>query len=79
MLTVLTLKQTGEVKKYIGEWNGKPVHVSEWAYTGRIRLSEVKGYDLVNTVDYGPGTSNRYVPEEITKAMKEATDAYYAE
>ena len=46
MLTVLTLKQTGEVKKYIGEWNGKPVHVSEWAYTGRIRLSEVKGYDL---------------------------------
>lgn len=76
---MLTLKQVGEVKKYVGDIAGKPVHVSEWAYTGRIRLSEVKGYDLVNTVDYGPGTSNRYVPEELTKAMKEATDAYYAE
>lgn len=79
MLTVLTLKQTGEVYQYVGEMNGRQIHVSQWAYTGRIRLSEVKGYDLINTVDYGPGTSNRYVPEELSRAMKEATDAYYAE
>lgn len=76
---MLTLEQTGEVRKYVGEMNGKNILVSQWVYTGRIRVSEIQDFDLVNTVDYGPGTCNSYVPEEITKAMKEATDAYYAE
>lgn len=79
MLTVLTLKQTGEVKKYIGEMDGRQIHVSQWVYTGRVAVSEIVGYDLINTINYGPGTTNSYVPEEITKAMKEATDAYYEE
>lgn len=76
---MLTLEQTGEVRKYVGEMNGKNILVSQWVYTGRIRVSEIQDFDLVNTVDYGPGTCNSYLPEEITKAMKEATDAYYAE
>lgn len=79
MLTTLTLKRTGEVKEYIGEMSGKPVHISQWVNNGRVTVSEIQGYDLVNPVNYGKGTTNSYVPEEITKAMKEATDAYYAE
>ena len=76
---MLTLEQTGEVRKYVGEMNGKNILVSQWVYTGRIRVSEIQDFDLVNTVDYGPGTSNSYVPEELTRAMEKAADAYYAE
>ena len=76
---MLTLEQTGEVRKCVGEMNGKNILVSQWVYTGRIRVSEIQDFDLVNTVDYGPGTSNSYVPEELTRAMEKAADAYYAE
>ena len=76
---MLTLKRNGEVKEYVGELHGRQIHVSQWVYTGRVAVSEIVGYDLINTINYGKGTSNSYVPEEITKAMKEATDAYYAE
>ena len=75
---MLTLKQTGEVRKYVGKLGGRQIHVSQWVYTGRVTVHEINGYDLVNPVDYGPGTSNSYVPEELTKAMKEAADEYYA-
>ena len=76
---MLTLKQTGEVRKYVGELHGRQIHVSQWVYTGRVSVAEVQGYDLVNTINYGPGTSNSYVPEELTRAMEKAADAYYAE
>ena len=68
---MLTLKQTGEVRKYVGELHGRQIHVSQWVYTGRVAVSEIVGYDLINTINYGKGTSNSYVPEEITKAIKQ--------
>lgn len=76
---MLKLQRVGEVREYVGEMNGKNIHVSQWVNAGRVTVSEIEGYDLVNPVNYGKGTSNSYVPEELAKAMKEATDAYYAE
>lgn len=76
---MLKLKRTGEVREYVGELAGKTVHISQWVYTGRVSVSEVQGYDLVNNINYGKGTSNSYVPEEITKAMKLADAEYDAQ
>ena len=76
---MLTLKQTGEVRKYVGELHGRQIHVSQWVYTGRVAVSEIVGYDLINTINYGKGTSNSYVPEEITKAIKLADAEYDAQ
>lgn len=76
---MLTLKRSGEVREFIGVMNGKNIHVSQWVNAGRVTVSEIQGYDLVNPVNYGKGTSNSYVPEELSRAMREATDAYYAE
>ena len=76
---MLVLKKAGEVREYVGELHGHQIHVSQWVYTGRVSVAEVQGYDLVNTVNYGPGTSNSYVPEEITKAMKLADAEYDAQ
>lgn len=76
---MLKLQRVGEVREYVGELHGRQIHVSQWVNAGRVTVSEIQGYDLVNPVNYGKGTSNSYVPEELAKAMKEATDAYYAE
>lgn len=76
---MLKLQRVGEVREYVGDIAGKPVHISQWVYTGRVAVSEIVGYDLVNTINYGKGTSKSYVPEEIAKAMKLADAEYDAQ